>query len=206
MAAPPIIPPSAPDKPSILSRLSVPGRIGLSVFFVSVIGLGYWLVFHTEVTGKIESAKKQQDQLRGQLVEKQQAQASYVADLADLEIREQRARSLNRILPSEKQQPAFLSAIQLAANTSGIDLKVFNPLEEQPQPYFIKDPMRLEISGRFHQVVKFVYEVGKLDRVINMENIELFDPKMVGEEIVLRGRCLATAFHAIPPKKAPVKK
>ena len=63
--------------------------------------------------------------------------------------------------------------------------------------------MRLEMSGRFQQIVKFAYELGKVDRIINVENIELADPKVVGDEIILRGRCLATAFHALAPKEAP---
>jgi type IV pilus assembly protein PilO len=62
--------------------------------------------------------------------------------------------------------------------------------------------MKVEIRGRFHQVVKFIYELGKSDRIINVENIELGDPTIVGDEVRLKGRCLATAFHAIKAKPA----
>jgi len=62
-------------------------------------------------------------------------------------------------------------------------------------------PMRLQITGRFHQIAKFIYEVGKQDRIINMENLELGDPKVEGEDVVLKASCLATTFHLT--KKAP---
>jgi type IV pilus assembly protein PilO len=60
--------------------------------------------------------------------------------------------------------------------------------------------MKLEMSGKFHQIAKFAFELGKVDRIINVENIELTDPKLVGDEVILHARCLATAFHAITPK------
>jgi Tfp pilus assembly protein PilO len=38
--------------------------------------------------------------------------------------------------------------------------------------------------------------VGQLDRVINMENITLTDPKLEGEDVVVKVDALATAFRA----------
>jgi len=63
-------------------------------------------------------------------------------------------------------------------------------------------PMRLELVGRFHQVAKFMYEIGRLDRIINVENIELADPVVQGDDVVLKVRCLATTFHSLKPKLA----
>ena len=66
--------------------------------------------------------------------------------------------------------------------------------------------MKLQITGRFHQIAKFIYEVGKQDRIINMENLELSEPKLEGEDIILKANCLATTFHLIkaaPPPVAP---
>jgi len=40
-----------------------------------------------------------------------------------------------------------------------------------------------------------------VERIINVENIELTEAKTTGDEIVLKARCLATAFHALAPKK-----
>jgi type IV pilus assembly protein PilO len=57
--------------------------------------------------------------------------------------------------------------------------------------------MRLELSGRYHQIAKFFYGVGQLDRVINIENISLGDPRVVGEDLLLRVDVLATAFRAL---------
>ncbi len=117
-------------------------------------------------------------------------------------LREQRARELNKVLPNEAQEDGFLSSIQQASNAAGIDLKAYAPLEEVAQNFYSKVPMRLEMAGHFHQIAKFAYELSKVDRIINVEDIELTDPKIVGDEVVLRGKCLATAFHTTKPKEA----
>ena len=66
--------------------------------------------------------------------------------------------------------------------------------------------MKLEIEGRFHQLAKFFYSVGQLDRIINMENISITDPKEKGDEVELKVSALATAFHSLDDTKQPATK
>jgi type IV pilus assembly protein PilO len=186
-----------------LSKLPLPARIGLGGLFVVLVGLVYWVVFYTEVSAKIDNANRQTGDLQTQLAQVQQAQASYLVDRDELVMRQQRQRELNKILPADTEAAAFLSSIQQVSNVSGIDLKAWQPMDEQTQAYFAKVPMKLELQGRFHQIAKFIYEVGKLDRIINVENVDLSEPKVEGDDVVLKARCLATTFHTIQPKAPP---
>jgi type IV pilus assembly protein PilO len=114
-------------------------------------------------------------------------------------MRQQKQREWNKILPTETEAATFLSAIQTVSNISGIDLQAWAPMDEIPQTFYAKVPMRLQITGRFHQIAKFAYEVGRQDRIINMENLELSDPKVQGEDVVMKATCLATTFHLLKP-------
>lgn len=187
---------------SVLTKLPWWGKLIVGVVLAWLVAFGYWFIFFTDVSKKIDAAVAQQGNLRKELSSQKQMQQDYFADRDELASRQQRARDFNKVLPAEKGQPQFLSAIQQAAATAGVDFKVYQPLEEQPQAFYIKDPMKVEVAGRFHQVAKFMYEVGKLDRIINMENVELTNPKVNGEEVLLSAKCLATAFHTKPPEKA----
>ncbi len=188
---------------SALAKLPVAAKVGIGAGVVAVIFFGYWFVFYSDVASKIEGAQRQKKGLRDQLAQQEQAEATYFADRGELALREQRARELNKVLPPDAQEDAFLSSVQQASNAAGIDLKAYAPTEEVAQAFYAKVPMRLEVSGRFQQIAKFAYELGKIDRIINVEDIELVEPKLVGDEIILHGRCLATAFHALKPKEAP---
>jgi type IV pilus assembly protein PilO len=190
-----------PTAQSALSRAPKYARAGAAFAAVLLTSGAYWFVFYSDAAAKIEGAERQQKALRDELVQEQQAEASYFADRDELALREQRGRELNKLLPPDAQEDAFLSSVQQASNAAGIDLKAYAPQEEMSQNFYAKVPMRLEMSGKFHQIAKFAYDLGKVDRIINVEDIELTDPKVVGDEIILRARCLATAFHAIKPKE-----
>jgi type IV pilus assembly protein PilO len=193
----------AATKESALSKVPLWGKILAGVLgALAVFGI-YWFVFYSDVSAKIEGANRQKQALKDELVQQQQAQASYFADRDELAVREQRARELNKVLPPDAEEDAFLSTVQTASNAAGIDLKAYAPQDEVSQNFYARIPMRLEMSGRFHQIAKFAYELGKSDRIINVENIQLSEPKQVGDEIILKGQCLATAFHALKPKGNP---
>jgi type IV pilus assembly protein PilO len=192
----------APPVQGALAKVPFAGKIGIGVGLAVVVFFGYWFVFYSDVASKIEGAQRQKKALRDDLMAQQQAQATYFADRGELALREQHARDLNKVLPPDAQEDAFLSSIQQASNAAGIDLKGYAPEEEVAQNFYSKVPMRIDLSGKFHQIAKFAFELGKVDRIINVENIVLQNPTLVGDEIVLRGRCLATAFHAIAPKES----
>ena len=187
-----------------LAKLSVPAKVGVGVFFVMATGVLYWVILFTDISSKIESATRHASDMQTELAVQQRAQAGYLVDRDELVMRQQRQRELNKVLPADSEAAAFLSSIQQVSNVSGIDLQGWKPEEEQSQAFFAKVPMRLELSGRFHQIAKFMYEVGRLDRIINVENIELSDPKIEGDDVVLKARCLATTFHSLKPKVKPV--
>ncbi len=180
-----------------LSRLPLPGKIGVGAVLCVLLGAAYFVLLHSDVSTRIDREKTRTTELDVELSKQKQSQASYFADRDELALRQQKQRELNKVLPTETEAATFLSALQAVSNISGIDLKAWTPMEEVPQTFFAKVPMRLQISGRFHQIAKFIYEVARQDRIINMENLELTDPKLEGEDVVLKGSCLATTFHLV---------
>ena len=192
-----------PVNASALAKLPTWGKFAIGGGLALLTAGAYWFVFYSDTSAKIEGAERQKKGLRDELAQEQQAEASYFADRDELALREQRARELNKVLPPEAETDAFLSSVQTASNSAGINLMGYAPIDEVGQTFYAKVPMKLEMSGKFHQIAKFAYELGRSDRIINVENIELTEPKIVGDEVILKGKCLATAFHALKPKEAP---
>lgn len=186
-----------------LNRLPIAGKIGVGALFCVLLGVAYYVLLHTDVAARIDRERSRTGELETELSKVKQSQASYFADRDELAMRQQKQRELNKVLPTEPEAATFLSALQSVSNISGIDLKAWSPMEEIPQTFYAKVPMKLQITGRFHQIAKFVYEVGKQDRIINMENLELGDPKIEGEDVVLKATCLATTFHLLKKAAAP---
>lgn len=182
---------------SALARLPLAAKIGVGTGLVAIVGIAYFVVFYGDISSKISAAKSRESQLTTELADARKAEFAFQKDLSELTQRQQRQRELNKMLPTSTEYPAFLSSVQNVANVSGVALTAWTPNPEVPEKFYARVPMKLELSGRFHQVAKFFHGVGQLDRIINMENIELTEPKTVGEDVVLKVEGLATAFRAL---------
>jgi type IV pilus assembly protein PilO len=92
------------------------------------------------------------------------------------------------------------------ATVSGVNLTSWSPTEQVAEQFYAKVPMKLTLKGKFHQVVKFFHGVGQLDRIINIENILIKEPKLSGDEVGVEVECLATAFRSVRPGETPTKR
>lgn len=182
---------------SRLSRLAAPAKAGITVGVLALFGAGYYFLFHADIEASLVSAQQTGITLTDDLNKARAAEQAFQKDLAELAEREQRQKELNQILPASTEYPQFLSAVQSAANDSGVSLSAWTPRERVPEKYYARVPMKLELTGRFNQIARFFYNVGQLDRIINMENISMTDPKKVDDEMMLKAEALATAFHVI---------
>jgi type IV pilus assembly protein PilO len=185
----------------ILARYPRLAKVGVGALLTVLVAVAYFVLFYDEISEAIAKQKREEQSFRSELSRVKQAEFEYHKDLAELTERQQRQRDLNKILPETTEYPAFLSALQGVANISGVALQAWTPQDEVLQKFFARVPMHLTLQGKFHQMAKFFYGVGQLDRIINVENISLSQPKTQNDELVLKVDCLATAFHTIPAPK-----
>jgi type IV pilus assembly protein PilO len=184
-----------------LAKLPLVARAGVGVAVLALTGVAYYVVFYGELASAIEAAKSREQQLGGELAEARKAEFAYNKDLAELTDRQQRQRELNKVLPLTAEYPAFLSAVQNVANIAGVELVAWTPTPEAPEQFYVRVPMKLEISGRYHQIAKFFYGVSQLDRIINLENVSLKQPEARGEDVFVRAEVMATAFRSAADAK-----
>lgn len=194
------MPPTRPPTGAPGGGLPLVAKIAISIVAVIFVGVGYFVVFFGDVDAQVSTEKNREANLRSELSKAQESNKAYQADLEEKTRREKQAHEQKKVLPDEAETPAFLSAIQGVATISGVNLNSFTPRDELVDQYYSKVPMELTVSGRFHQIARFFYGVGQLDRIINIEDIEMTThggkKSDEGEDVILDVRCLATAFRA----------
>lgn len=186
-------------KAGVLDRLSMPAKFVFGLVLMAVVAVLYFVMFFADIDAQIASAVSSEAQLQGELARAEDARAAYQKDVEEKTRKQQQAREQKKVLPDEAETPAFLAAIQGVATVSGIQLSSYNPEDEVPAQYYAKVPMSLAIKGRFHQIARFFYGVGQLDRIINIEDIEIkvVQTSALSDEVSVEVRCLATAFRAL---------
>ena len=198
--------PSAAPSGSTLDRLPPAAKVGVGLLFVGLVGLLYFVVFFGEVDSELSSARDLEKTLTEQLQKAERSKIEYQKDLDEKTRREQLGREQKKILPDEPETPAFLSALQSVATLSGVNLTSWTPAEEYAQEFYVKIPMKLTLNGKFHQVAKFFHSVGQLDRIINVEDIQIKKPTTTNDEVEVQVECLATAFRSLRPGEQPKRK
>src|SRR5689334_1042437 len=129
-----------------LNRLPIVGKVGVGAVFCVLVGVAYYVLLHTDVSAQIDKERAKTSQLETELSKVKQAQASYFADRDELAMRQQKQREWNKVLPTDTEAATFLSALQSVSNISGIDLKAWSPMDEIPQTFYAKVPMKLQIT------------------------------------------------------------
>jgi type IV pilus assembly protein PilO len=98
-------------------------------------------------------------------------------------------------LPNRKEIPDLLSSLSTKARESGLEILLFRPRAENFQEFYAEIPVDIVVRGGFFNAVTFFDEVGKLNRLVNIDNIDLKNPKVGSEPVVLDISTLATTYR-----------
>jgi len=186
---------------STLDRLPPIAKVGVGFLFAVLIGVLYFVVFYSDVDTDLTNAKSREKTLHQQLANAEKSREEYQKDADEKTRREQQAREQKKILPDDPEMPAFLATIQDVATVSGVNLTSWSPTEEVPEEFYAKVPMKLTLTGKFHQVVKFFNGVGQQDRIINVEDIHIKRAKAETDDVEVE--CRATAFRSTRSGETP---
>jgi type IV pilus assembly protein PilO len=173
--------------------------VGAKIFIlfagIGVITAGYYLGIHMGVEEAAESAKRRYAALEGELQSAKDRQAEYLRLREELSTRLAVDKQMVRVLPETAEIPAFLDDLNRLAELSGLTMGSVSPSPESTSEFYVKVPVSLALTGKYHQLAKFFYNISRLERAINMENIALTAPRIEADEVLLSVSVLATTFR-----------
>lgn len=98
-------------------------------------------------------------------------------------------------LPNEKEIDHLLAQVSDLGRDAGLDIRLFKPDNERKKDYYAEVPVQLEVAGTYHQIATFFDEVGHMDRIVNLAEFTLLDPRVQEEEVTLKSTVVATTFR-----------
>lgn len=179
-----------------------PVKVLLGLLVVLVLTAAYYAALHMSLSEELEAAEVKKGQLQAERAAAERQNDEYFKLRNELRDREAIDRVNKRVLPESAEIPAVLQDINRLAEVSGIQIKTVHPRPEQKEELYVRIPIALAVRGRFHQIARFIYNTSRLERVVNMENISLRDPKVEGDSVVLAIDVRATTFRR-PSAAAP---
>lgn len=98
-------------------------------------------------------------------------------------------------LPQDKEIPTLLRDIYTLGRKSGIQFKTFQPGADISKQMYIELPIRLSMTGTYHEVAVFFDRIGKLSRIVNISDITMSAAKSTSDsDAELTVDCKATTF------------
>jgi type IV pilus assembly protein PilO len=120
------------------------------------------------------------------------AKADAEREVADLtaELRRAQAR-----LPDQREIADLLSNIAASGRASGLDILLFRQKPESFHDFYAEVPVQMEMRGTYHDVAGFLDRVKRLDRIVNVTDIQLRKPEIDGDRVHLQAACTVTTFR-----------
>ena len=161
-------------------RAKKPGRWPLlfraaviAIVFVGVVGLGvYWAIIKDKAP-QLQRAQEEEQTLRVTFENKQRKAANYDAYKAQLAQIEQSFGTMLRQLPGETEIPSLIVDVSQTGLAAGLREKLFQPQPEVPRDFYAEKPIKIRLSGGYHEIANFVSGVAALPRIVTLHNINI---------------------------------
>lgn len=169
------------------------------ILVLALLSAAYYSLVYSGIASDLQSSKQQRKQLQDQIRDAERREKQYLELTQELATREVADRQNRRILPEDAEIAAFLQDLNRVAELSGLTIRLVEPRPEQRQELYSRIPVVLALTGRYHQLGKFFYNVSKLDRAISMENIQMTQPRQLPSgEVVVNVDVRATTYRRPP--------
>lgn len=146
--------------------------IVLLIAFAAAIGGGYYAFIKDRLT-ELDRVESLESNLKTEFAGKQARAANLEAYKAQLEEMRRSFGAMLRQLPGEAEIDDLLIDISQAGLASGLEQDAFVPQPEVPREFYAEVPIRIRLSGDFHQFGEFASAVAALPRIVTLHNIAI---------------------------------
>ena len=179
---------------AILERSTAQKIAMLAVTVILMIALYYSFLFGPRAD-ELAKLADSVEIARNEKTVKTQKAANLSRLRQDLQRLDAELRKAIAQLPEKREIPELLSSISSKAQQSGLDVLLFRPRAESYQEFYAEVPVDITVKGNFYNTVNFFDEVGRMDRLVNIDNIGFKNPTLSGDNVVLETTSVATAFR-----------
>ena len=143
------------------------------IVFIAVAFAGIWFTIIKDKAPQLTRAEAVEQELRVTFENKQRKAANYDAYKAQLSQIEQSFGTMLRQLPGETEIPSLIVDISQTGLASGLQEKLFQPQAEIPKDFYAEKPIKIRLSGGYHEMAKFVSGVAALPRIVTLHDINI---------------------------------
>lgn len=145
----------------------------MALFFVVVTAGAFWYFIWQNQMPRLEKARAEEKELRVTFEAKQRKAANFSAYKAQLAEIERSFGTMLRQLPGKTEIPNLLVDISQTGLAAGLQEELFQPTDEVRKDFYAEKPIKIRLSGSYHEFGQFVSEIAALPRIVTLHDIEI---------------------------------
>ncbi|WP_224981733.1 type IV pilus inner membrane component PilO [Geomonas agri] len=185
-----------------LLKLPTKEKVAILILLLLLEGAGLYYGLLRPKIQELDGLKTRHEELQKQIQENRAIANNLPRFKAEYEQLKKDLDNALTELPNQKEIPSLLTSISNSGKGAGLDFLLFRPKPEVPKDFYAEVPVDISVSGTFYNVADFFVAVGKLPRIVNINNVSVSDIKDSGGRTSLKVNCLATTFRFLDAKES----
>ncbi|HKJ93782.1 MAG TPA: type 4a pilus biogenesis protein PilO [Longimicrobiales bacterium] len=151
----------------------------LLIGMLPLLALGaYWYFYHGKLTTQVEAMQSRLTTLQTQN-EVARARASRGGKELEQRLAEYQTQinRLEQLVPRKEEVPGLLHELAQHAEATGVELARLTPQDEQAGPLYHRQTYDIVVYGPYHEIGRFLTDIGSLPRIITPIDLSLKDRK-----------------------------
>jgi len=136
----------------------------------AVLGAGYYFDTRDQVAN-LERAQREEQSLKTAFETKQRKAANLEPLKEQLALMKESFGNLLRLLPNRTEIEGLLVDISQSGLASGLEFELFRPGPEEPRDFYAIQPIKLRVTGEYHQFGEFISAVAALPRIVTQHDV-----------------------------------
>ncbi len=180
------------------AKWPLPGKALMGCALAGLVWVAGELVYLGPSRQRLHQVEAQEVALQQQIARKAALAAGLEARSRQLELMRAKADELLQALPDESEMPGLLEDIARLALANGLLVESVTPLDEQPRAFFHEQPVRVGVTGAYHDLAMFLSSLGGLSRIATGHDVALRrDGKLLRLDLLV-----TTYWHAQPGRRS----
>jgi type IV pilus assembly protein PilO len=144
----------------------------IAVVCIIVLALGYFLDTQKQLD-TLERNRIEETKLKKDFESKQAKAANLDAYKKQMEEMKISFGAMLRQLPSKTEVEDLLVDISQTGLASGIEFQLFKPEAERQIDFYAELPIKMKMTGTYHEFGRFVSGIAALPRIVTLHNISI---------------------------------
>jgi len=147
--------------------------IGLVVLAViAVLAAVSWFLIIPKFD-ELKVVERKEQTLRAKFDSEQAKAANRSAYVEQLEEMKKTFNVMLRQLPNKTDIESLLVDLSQTSVASGLDVKYFKPETEVPKEFYAEYPIKISVTGQYHEFGQFISGLAALPRIVTLSNIDI---------------------------------